>query len=76
MDIRNSEKFGSQKRIQQKQFQRNQDIIDLASKRFSRSELQHRNSMFSGIDWSEVEISEPNGYNWQPKRSGRIFAAS
>ncbi len=23
--------------------------------------------MFSGINWSEVEISEPDGFNWQPK---------
>ncbi len=68
MDIRNSQKFDLHKRVQQKQLHRNQDIIDLISKKFSRSELQRRNSMFSGIDWSEVEIFEPSGYNWQPEQ--------
>ncbi len=68
MNISNSQTFDLHKRIQQKQFQRKQDAIDLKSKKFSRIELQRRNSMFSGIDWSEVEIFEPIGYNWQPKQ--------
>ena len=64
MDI---QKLDLNKRIEQKQLQRNQDIADLVSGRFSRAELQQRNSMFSGIDWSEVEIFEASGYNWKPK---------
>jgi hypothetical protein len=62
----NIQKLDPHKRAEQKQLRRNQDIIDMMSGKFSRSELQRRNSMFSGIDWSEVEISEPCGYNWKP----------
>lgn len=53
-------------RIRQKQLQRDQNIIDLETERLSKSELQRRNSMFSGIDWSAIEIIEPGGYCWQP----------
>jgi hypothetical protein len=67
MSISNVQPFDLHKRLQQKQSQRNQDVADLESKRFSRIELQRRNSMFSGIDWSEVEICEPGGYSWQAK---------
>ncbi len=63
MDI---QKLDPHKRTEQKRLQRNQDIIDLMSGKFSRTELQQRNSMFSGIEWSEVEISEPCGYSWKP----------
>ncbi|MCP4352101.1 MAG: hypothetical protein GY795_42095 [Desulfobacterales bacterium] len=60
-------KFDLHKRVQQKQYHRNQDVIDLISKKLSRIDLQRRNSMFSGIDWSEVEVFEPSGYNWRVK---------
>ncbi len=63
MDI---QKLDPNKRTEEKQLRRNQDVIDLMSGKFSRAELQKRNSMFSGIDWSEVEISEANGYSWKP----------
>lgn len=63
MDI---QKLDPYKRAEEKQLQRNQDVIDLINGRFSRTELQKRNSVFSGIDWSEVEISETNGYIWKP----------
>lgn len=63
MDI---QKLDPHKRAEEKRLRRNQDFIDLVSGRFSRTELQKRNSMFSGIDWSEVEISEANGYTWKP----------
>lgn len=62
----NIQKLDPHKRAEQKQLRRNQDIIDMISGKFSRNELQRQNSMFSGIDWSEVEISEPCGYNWKP----------
>jgi hypothetical protein len=63
MDI---QKLDPHKRAEEKRLRRNQDFIDLVSGRFSRTELQKRNSMFSGIDWSEVEISEANGYTRKP----------
>ncbi len=66
MDI---QKFNFHKRAEQKRLQRNQDIAELVSGRSTRTELQERNSMFSGIDWSEVEIFEATGYNWRPKFS-------
>jgi hypothetical protein len=62
----NIQKLDPHQRAEEKRLQRNQDIIDLMSGRFSQTELQKRNSMFSGIDWSEVEIFEPNGYSWKP----------
>jgi len=64
MDI---QKLDLHKRAEQKLLQRNQDIIDLMSKNFLRTELQQRNSMFSGIDWSEVEVFEAGGYSWKPR---------
>lgn len=63
MDI---QKLDPRKRAEQKRLERNQDTIDLMNGRFSQAELQKRNSMFSGIDWSEVEIFEANGYSWKP----------
>lgn len=64
MDI---QKLDPHKRAEEKQLQRNQDVIDLMSGKFSRTELQKRNSMFSGIDWSEVEVFEAGGYSWKPR---------
>lgn len=63
MDI---QKLDLHRRAEEKRLQRNQDVIDLMSGRFSQAELQNRNSMFSGIDWSEVEILEANGHIWKP----------
>ncbi len=63
MDI---QKLDPYRRAEQKRLQRNQDVIDLMSGKYSRTELQQRNSMFSGIDWSEVEIFEANDYHWKP----------
>ena len=57
--------FDCDKRAKQKQLQRDQDIKDLTSKKYSREDLQEKNSIFSGIDWSEVIIFEPNGYSWR-----------
>ncbi len=61
-----TQKLDPHKRAEEKRLRRNQDFIDLISGTFSRTELQKRNSMFSGIDWSEVEIYEANGYTWKP----------
>ncbi len=66
MDI---QKFDFHKRAEEKRLKRNLDIADMVSGRFTRTELQERNSMFSCIDWSEVEIFEATGYNWKPKFS-------
>lgn len=63
MDI---QKLDLHRRAEEKRLQRNQDVIDLMSGRFSQAELQNRNSMFSGIDWSEVEILKANGHIWKP----------
>ncbi len=51
--------------MEQKQRQREKDIRALKEKRITKRELQEQNSMFSGIDWSEVTIFEPNGYKWK-----------
>jgi hypothetical protein len=57
--------FNPDKRAAQKKFQRQQDTTALASQKISRAELQQQNSMFSGINWSDVEIIEPSGYRWR-----------
>jgi len=57
----NIQKLDPHQRAEEKRLQRNQDVTDLMSGKFSRAELQERNSMFSGIDWSEVEIFEADG---------------
>ncbi len=53
------------RRSEYKKLQRRQDLSDLTNKRLSGKELQKRNSIFTNIDWSEVRISESDGYNWQ-----------
>jgi len=57
------ETFNYHKRAAQKQYQRIQDTSALDSHKISRAKLQ--NSVFSGINWFEVEIIEPSGYRWR-----------
>jgi hypothetical protein len=52
--------------ILEKYMDRERDLRDLIDKKKSRTDLQKQNSMFVGIDWSKVEIFEPDGYHWQP----------
>ncbi len=58
-------KFDWRQRMDQKQRQREQDIRALMEKKITKRQLHKQNSMFSGIDWSEVTILEPNGYKWK-----------
>ncbi len=53
------------RRSEYKELQRKRDFFDIANKKISRKALQERNSIFTGIDWSQVKISEQNGFNWQ-----------
>jgi hypothetical protein len=49
------------KRFQYKELQRKQDRLDLSRNHVSGDVLQRRNSIFTGIDWDEVEVFEQGG---------------
>jgi len=53
------------KRSEYKKLQREKDLFNLKNKKISRTTLQKRNSIFTGIDWSQIEIYEPDGYTWK-----------
>ncbi len=58
--------FNVEARFAEKEAQRIRDRLAVERGEITAREMYKRNSIWTGLDWSQVTVIEPNGRTWKP----------